>query len=363
LGILLILIDFHMNRRIYYLDLLRVFLTMLVFFHHSAIGFGASGGWYYLSKETTTGVTQILLSLLMGIDQSYFMSLFFFISALLMPESLDRKGFRLFLVDRVKRLLVPLLIFVFILNPLLVYWIYGHWNNFGPGPMWFVFTLLIFESSYLAYRKWFKKRIVINWKRPSVLGIITFFILAGIFAFSVRLFCPTGKNILGLQLGYFPLYIFMYALGIIAGRNGWLERIQVRDSLPWFLIAIFLGIPFFAESVLYYQNSAGNFAGGWSVQALIYAFWEPVMCAGFSYFLVAIAKKYFDKPCHIMQTLSADSYAFYIIHPFFVVGFTFLSETLPIVPLVRLFFVLLVGIPVCFGAAHGLRLVFGKHWL
>lgn len=52
-----------MNRtRFYYLDLLRVFLTMLVFYHHSAVAFGASGGWYYISKETTTGLTQGLLS-------------------------------------------------------------------------------------------------------------------------------------------------------------------------------------------------------------------------------------------------------------------------------------------------------------
>ena len=57
-----------MNRtRFYYLDLLRVFLTMLVFYHHSAVAFGASGGWYYISKETTTGLTQGLLSASMGI--------------------------------------------------------------------------------------------------------------------------------------------------------------------------------------------------------------------------------------------------------------------------------------------------------
>ena len=87
-----------MNRtRFYYLDLLRVFLTMLVFYHHSAVAFGASGGWYYISKETTTGLTQGLLSASMGIDQSYFMSLFFFISAYLMPFSFDRKGMKSFI--------------------------------------------------------------------------------------------------------------------------------------------------------------------------------------------------------------------------------------------------------------------------
>ena len=34
-----------------YLDKLRVFLTCLVIFHHTAIAFGASGGWYYKSPD------------------------------------------------------------------------------------------------------------------------------------------------------------------------------------------------------------------------------------------------------------------------------------------------------------------------
>ena len=131
-----------MNRtRFYYLDLLRVFLTMLVFYHHSAVAFGASGGWYYISKETTTGLTQGLLSASMGIDQSYFMSLFFFISAYLMPFSFDRKGMKSFIYDRLNRLGIPLLIYSFLVNPLLIYWIYGVWGRPGFGPMWFVFTL------------------------------------------------------------------------------------------------------------------------------------------------------------------------------------------------------------------------------
>ena len=118
-----------MNRtRFYYLDLLRVFLTMLVFYHHSAVAFGASGGWYYISKETTTGLTQGLLSASMGIDQSYFMSLFFFISAYLMPFSFDRKGMKSFICDRLNRLGIPLLIYSFLVNPLLIYWIYGVWG-------------------------------------------------------------------------------------------------------------------------------------------------------------------------------------------------------------------------------------------
>lgn len=53
------------------------------------------------------------------------------------------------------------------LNILLVHWIYGTWGMYGFGPMWFVFTLIIFELSYALYRTFSPKRISIKWKRPN----------------------------------------------------------------------------------------------------------------------------------------------------------------------------------------------------
>lgn len=352
-----------MKKRAYYLDLVRVILTFLVFFQHSAISFGATGGWYYVSKDCVHGLFAALLSLLMGINQAFFMSLFFFISAYLMPYSFDKKGFKVFIVDRMKRLVIPLLLFTFVLNPLLVFWVYGRWYHIGFGPMWFVFTLIVFELSYALYRMLANKRISIKWKRPTTLGILVFIIISGAFAFILRLFCPTGKNVMWLQLGYFSLYIFMYALGIIANRNHWLDGLSVYRAMPWFSIAIFAGIPFFAYEFQKFSNQVNLFFGGWNLQALFYAYWEPIMCVGICFFLLAYAKAHFDRPNALVQTLSADSYAFYIIHPFFVVGMTFLAEMLPVSPFLRLLFVLVAGIPLCFLTAHGLRAITGKKWI
>lgn len=96
------------------------------------------------------------MSLVMGIDQSYFMALFFFISAWLMPASYERKGAMAFVRDRLVRLGVPLLVFILVLNPALVGiirfykgvpvdWVQVFLHNHYPGPMWFVLTLLVFE--------------------------------------------------------------------------------------------------------------------------------------------------------------------------------------------------------------------------
>ena len=67
-------------KRVYYIDNLRIFLTALVIVHHTAIAYGASGGWCYITPNTVKGAQMIGLSSLLAVDQAFFMSFFFFIS-------------------------------------------------------------------------------------------------------------------------------------------------------------------------------------------------------------------------------------------------------------------------------------------
>lgn len=346
-------------KRIYYLDLVRVILTILVFYHHSAIAFGASGGWYYISKDTATGLTQGLLSASMAVNQSYFMSLFFFISAYLLPISFERKGAKRFMVDRLNRLGIPLLLFYFVLNPVLVYWIYGSWGELGFGPMWFVFTLLVCELAYMAYRCLCGKRLSIKWKGFTWVGALLFILSMGLIAFAVRLWVPVGSDVFGLQLGYFPLYLGMYFLGIVAYRNRWLERLRMRDASVWLAIVLLVCMPSLIYFIVANADRMGDFSGGWNILALFYGMWEPVMCVGMSYFLLTCGERYFNVSSPWIQGLSRNSYAAYIIHPFVVVGCVFGMELLPVSPLVRLALVCIVGIPLCFVLAVGFRKAMG----
>jgi glucans biosynthesis protein C len=364
--------------RAYYIDRLRILLTILVIFHHSAITFGASGGWYYISHETTHGATQMILSLFMAIDQAFFMSCFFFISALLMPSSFDKKGFGRFMKDRLLRLGIPLVVYVLLLHPTLVYGIHkyldkptGSWPHFlwiidtkyaNPGPMWFVLTLLIFETIYALYRYFSNRNVKIKpeSKLPSVVQIILFIIGTGALAFVVRLFYPAGKNFFGLQFGYFVLYIAMYALGIVANRNNWMERFTLRQARQWF-IASLVTIPAIVGTMALSSSpgAMNDFSGGMNPRALTYALWEPIICVGFCFFLLMFFKKQLNKPNKFVLASSADSYTAYIIHPLIVVGFTFLSEQIAMPPLARLAFVLALGIPTCFLTARLIRKVPG----
>lgn len=333
--------------RIYYFDFIRVYLEIIVFYHHSAISFGASGGWYYIS-ESVSEVAQSLLSVNMGIDQSYFMSLFFFMSAYLLPATFDRKGLKPFVKDRILRLGIPLLLFYFVLHPLLNLWIRGKWGSPGFGPMWFVFTLLIFESMYVVYRCVKLSHPHIRYTYKSWIVIPLFILLTGLIAFIIRLWFPIGSDFFGLQFGYYSLYVAMYFLGIVAYRKRLLDKLSMHEGYLWIVIVAFLLIP----SLMYVGMTTPDFLnllnGGMNIYALYYAVWESMMCVGMCYFLLSFGRSYINTPRPMIHRLSNISYSFYIIHPFVLVGCVFAVELLPVSPLLRLLIVCVVGIPLCF---------------
>lgn len=103
--------------RVGYLDNIRIFLTGLVVLHHFAITYGAPGWWFYV-EQPVDGLTGAVLFPFVAINQAYFMGFFFLLSAYLLPGSLKRKGRTQFLSDRMVRLGLPLVVYFFVLNPL-----------------------------------------------------------------------------------------------------------------------------------------------------------------------------------------------------------------------------------------------------
>src|SRR5579862_8513430 len=101
-----------------YIDRLRSVMTAMVILHHTAITYGAPGGWYYNELRPSGSVSSVLLTLFVATNQAYFMGFFFLLAGYFTPPSLERKGYAKFLGDRFLRLGLPLLAFIFSLNPL-----------------------------------------------------------------------------------------------------------------------------------------------------------------------------------------------------------------------------------------------------
>ncbi|MFP6665509.1 MAG: acyltransferase [Deltaproteobacteria bacterium] len=362
-------------RRQDYLDNLKVCLTILVICHHSAIAFGAPGNWYFVIRPRVDSLGELAMTLFVGVNQAFFMTLFFAISAWLTPRSYDRKGAAAFLRDRLLRLGLPLVIFLIWLNPSLEWmahrldgvtdtsyqfflWNYGA-RFLGAGPLWFVESLLIFALLYALIRALRTAPSPPQRPRPfpSHLAIFSFVFGMAVVAFLVRLFVPAGAVIFGLGLGEFPLYIAGYILGVKAWRYGWFEIIDRGRVRVWggaAAVAIVLG----PLAILFGADPEAGLAplfGGLTSLSFLYALWQTLLCVGISMTLIWFFRENLMGTGPLPHGMAQSAYAAYIIHPFFVIAFTELVVQFPSTPLVHFMLLCPLAVIATFVSAFFLR--------
>lgn len=324
--------------------------------HHTAITYGGAGGWYYREQPNASSP---LLLLFNAVNQSWFMGFFFLLAGYYTPASVGRKGPRRYFLDRLLRLGVPLLVYFFVLAPFTLalartgsghtFWS-GWWDmicarEFGPGPLWFAEALLLFAAAYLL---WCRLRPVpsstpATLPSPRKLALIAFTL--GALNFLVRLVCPVGHEVLWLQLGYFPCYIFLFAAGCVASRSRLLEKITVRDARPWLIVSAL--VVFILPAAILTHAMSGSVDGGWNFNALLYAFWDPFLAPGIILGLLWLTHTRWSRPTPLSTWLAPQAFAAYAIHPPVVVAFSLAAAGLPLPPLLKFAF---VGTCACAGS-------------
>jgi peptidoglycan/LPS O-acetylase OafA/YrhL len=331
-----------------YIDRLRSVMTAFVILHHTAITYGAPGGWFYNEVKPSVAVSSLLLTFFVATNQAYFMGFFFLLAGYFTPASLERKGYAKFLADRFLRLGLPLLVFVFVLGPLTAALVTaaqskGFWSTFGylwnhaviiTGPLWFAQALLMFSIAYCAWRAIAGASIkqVERTARPVPRGRWWFVsaVAVGVAALAIRQVVPTGVNIIGLQLGYIASYVFLFALGIAAWRHDWLRQLEWRQARAWIIGLIFswplLPLGIFVARTL---NGAGksNFGGGLSWTAILYATWEPFVAWGLIGAWLLLFRSRMNQESTRWGWLNRRAYAVYIIHPPILVGVSLLLHS------------------------------------
>src|SRR5579859_4722402 len=159
--------------RILYIDNLRWFMIMLVVSIHAAVTYSHVGSWYFMEDRPVSLAETGVFATYQATLQSFFMGFLFFIAGYFVPGAYDVKGPGKFLRDRLIRLGLPLVFYMFILQPVAVYCIslfhgedvypagfikgYGHYITSGrwiggTGPLWFCEALLIFCLGYMLFR-------------------------------------------------------------------------------------------------------------------------------------------------------------------------------------------------------------------
>jgi surface polysaccharide O-acyltransferase-like enzyme len=339
--------------KLFYIDNLKILLTILVILHHTAITYGASGGWYYTQKTTHMGAL-VPMTMFVSLNQSFFMGFFFLLSAYFTGASYDRKGARQFIADRFLRLGIPLVFYSFVFSPLLSYLVYyvakgqhitylqylsgyDSWIDFGV--MWFVAALLVFALIYAGVRS----LITIKFKKPlpapGAGAILLFAILLGIVSFLVRIVFPVGWVLkpLGFQLGHFTQYIALFIIGLLAYRNQWFDGLSERTGkqlkLSAWLCLLFFPVFFIIRVKL--NMPVAWYSGGLHWQSLLYAVWEQWIGLSILTALLIGGKRSWNVSSPLLGKISRSAFSVYIIHPLAIVALSLSVRNWAIEPAIK----------------------------
>jgi glucan biosynthesis protein C len=363
--------------RLFFIDNLRILLIALVMMIHLSITYGGAGSWYYKEGQADT-LSSVVLSWHNGTVQAFSMGLFFLIAGYFTPGSYDRKGPRQYLKDRLLRMGIPLLCYDFIIGPLIAYPLIktGAWQSagsyadylaryysrfhIGTGPLWFVETLLIFALCYTLWRQFSNCRSKIengksqiDGKMPGNLSIIAFAVALGAVSFLVRIWLPIGWAFgpLNLQFPFFPQYICLFIVGVMAYRRDWLTRIPDSMGILWLCAAVILVLILFPALVVAGGGLNGDitpFAGGLHWQCLAYAIWEQVTGVAIIIALLVLFRKHLNHRGKL-------AYTAYIIHGPVIILVALAIRGVTLYPLLKFVLAVAISAPLCFALANVIR--------
>lgn len=374
--------------RLAYIDNVRIFLSMLVVAHHAGQPYGSDGWWLFQSPLRSNWIF-----LFFGVNEAFFMGLFFLIAGYFHPGSLDRKGPARFVLDRLWRFGVPIVIMVLGVTPVFIYFhevLFKHlpaipyWDFFSgaylgfadrplgwPGDpgvhtefvhLWFIENLFLYGCVYALYRLLAGPRDA----RPEALPTAPiapatahrFLVALALWLFAatflIRLWKPVDdwKVLLGIwevEFAHVPQYVTMFTLGIIAARRDWFARVPARVGWTWLCVGL-------ACVALWMARGLGldipMWIGGASIAAANRALWESVLCVGFCAGLLTLTRERFPSQSRLAKALSDSSFAVYIFHVPVVtlLQYALAGSGLGAVP--QFLLVSLLGILISFPLAH-----------
>jgi surface polysaccharide O-acyltransferase-like enzyme len=319
--------------RLWFVQWLRVLLTVLVVAHHSAEPYVAVGGdWSDIVSDPAKSGR---LMTLFVFNRTFFMGFFFLISACFLDASLARHGALGVVRNRLIRLGIPLVVIVVFVFGSIGYAVYGEGQGYLTflvrdylgrgnaefGHLWFIAHLLVYILLYVALRAvvpglgtWGRKA------APPGNGAILGYVLAiGAVEALVRQVWPidTWVRFFGLIPGepaHMPFYVTLFGIGVLAGRAGWLTRLEERVAVPWAVagLAIFLAlaVPWTPRLA---QPDTATMRIGW-------AFLEPVVGVGTMLGLVVLFRRFLSGRGPVLRFLEGNVYGVYLVHLFVVIA-------------------------------------------
>jgi glucan biosynthesis protein C len=367
------MVELWASQRQMYLDNLKVILIAAIIAIHGVLGYASFiEVWSYTEARevTLSPVTQSLLFVLIAPFGFFVIALLFLVAGLLTRPSLQRKGVRAYVRDRLLRLGVPFVVYVLLVQPAVMYLLEhplglaprSYWYEFlgeerqlDTGPMWFVGVLLIFSLGYAGWAAAYRRDPDRHPPRQITARRLLWMVaLVAPASFAIRLVYPYGgdSGFTDLNLWEWPACIAVFALGITASRQGWLPAVpdqlgrQCRTATMLAVLA--MGALLFLIGLL---DLIDESMGGRSWAALTFAVIESVLTVFGSVWLLAVAQRRLSRPTRWTPVLSRSAYGAFMVQTVFLIGIAVALRPLPLVAEGKALVVAAGGIAASFGFA------------
>lgn len=352
------------RERLAFGDNLRVLLMVLVILHHVAVTYSGLPVWYYTEKPDSP-IVGVLSTLFLATNQAWFMGAFFLLSGYFTPRSFDRKGPRAFLRDRLVRLGIPLLVFYFVLNPILSIGSYhggapfaAYVSGIGSGPLWFVLALLVFDTCYVLFRLTTRNRPPrprAEPAAPTYKAVVAFVLVLALATYVLRIGLPIGSWVPVITFPssyYLAQYASFFALGLVAYRRGWFHAITPRIGWTGLGMAIGATVVFLPLALL---GGFTAYLGHGTLSSLWYALWDSTLAIGLCLALLTFFRRRFDTAGRLRRYLSGHVFTVYVTHAFVVTAAGYALSVVDLPTAAKLAIAAVVCVPACFALAGPVR--------
>ena len=294
------------NSRSLYLDNLKLFLTVLVIFHHSGQAYTyGSGNWPYVMSNPDELLPNIWH--FFNVNAAFFMGLFFFISGFFVPASYDRQGPATFIKKKLLRLGIPLVIMTILLSMVV--------GKYEVGHMWFVESLLVFCLLYAVIRLLFKPVQTGQRRSPGLLALAGAALVMGLGSHIIRQVSPQDNwiDLLGfihIEPAHYLQYVMMFIAGVLAYRGKWLDTIKNSTGITCLSIAL-------ALTVLEYTRYGWwwyDFVNRW------YGFYDSIICITMNVGLLWLFSRFCNHTNRVLKWGAAQSYGAFVFHILILLG-------------------------------------------
>lgn len=228
--------------RLSHLDGMKIFLSILVVMHHSALAYTIHETWPIRETQLTSALKPFI-----SVNATFFMGAFFFIAGILAPSSFAKLGFKSFIFSKAKRLLLPAVLLALIAKPFLrflfnqkidsAHLLHDYLYNFDFVHGWFLIQLFFYCFTYGLLKKTLS-----NVKFPFekiYAYVLVMLSLAGITTL-INIFSPINTWFFAhtIEPYHFPQYIILFFMGVLYADYG--KTLNTATLLLCSLTSIFL---------------------------------------------------------------------------------------------------------------------------